>query len=337
MVFFEDISLKKFNSFKVDAKASYLYILDKTEELYQFYSEPRQKLPVLILGGGNNILFTKDFNGYVLKVEIKGKEIIYEDDDYIQIKVNAGEDWDEFVAYCVKNNFGGIENLSLIPGLVGSCPIQNIGAYGVEVKDVINEVHAFNIKTKKTDVFNNAECQFEYRNSIFKSLLKNTHIITSVIFKLDKKPVLKTNYEAVQKELDIKKITTPDIKVVRQIICDIRQSKLPDPQIIGNAGSFFKNPVVTKQLYESVHKKYPDIIAYNLYNGQYKIAAGWLIEKNGWKGYRESDAGVNEKQALVLINYGNAKGTDILNLANKIKQNILDTFKIELDFEVNIL
>ena len=338
MILIENFPLKFLNSFHTDVYAKFFTTINDNDELIEFYTEYNNLIiPVLILGGGNNILFTKNFEGTVLKIGIMGIEIIEENDDFVFIKANAGEDWDEFVVYCTNKNYGGLENLSLIPGQVGSSPIQNIGAYGTEVKDVISEVHTFNISTKNTEVFKNDQCQFEYRNSIFKSHLKKTHIITSVVFKLNKKPILNTNYESVQNELFSKGITQPTIKDIRQIICDIRKSKLPDPQIIGNAGSFFKNPTIDKQLFEKIKEKNSDVVSFKLENDMHKIATGWLIEKCGWKGYRENNVGVHEKQALVLVNYGNAQGIDILNLAGKIKQSIFDTFGIELEFEVNII
>ncbi len=338
MIFTENYSLKKLNSFHTDVYARYFAVINNTDELIDFFADKsRLSHPLLILGGGNNILFTKDFEGYVLKINFKGKEIIYEDADYIHLKISAGEDWDELVTYCVENNWAGLENLSLIPGQVGSCPIQNIGAYGVEVKDTIVEVNTFNINTQKIETFSKSECQFGYRNSIFKNNLNHTHIITSVTFKLNKNPVPNTCYEAIRKELDLKNIFTPTIKDIRQIVCNIRQNKLPDPNVIGNAGSFFKNPVVPEQIFKSIKRKFFDVVAYKSDNNHYKLAAGWLIEKCGWKGYREGDAGVHEKQALVLVNYGHANGSEILNLAGKIKQNIFDTFNVELEFEVKIL
>jgi len=338
MILLENFPLKFLNSFHTDVYAKYFTTINDIDELLEFYSENiNLTLPVLILGGGNNILFTKNFEGCVLKIRIMGIEPIEENDDFIFIKANAGEDWDDFVAYCTNKNYGGLENLSLIPGQVGSSPIQNIGAYGTEVKDVISEVHTFNTSTKETEIFKNDQCQFGYRNSIFKSQLKETHIITGVVFKLNKNPILNTNYESVHKELILKGIIQPTIQDIREIICDIRKNKLPDPQLIGNAGSFFKNPTIDKQLFEDIKEKNPEVVSFALENEKYKIAAGWLIEKCGWKGYREGDAGVHEKQALVLVNHGNAQGAQILSLADKIKQNIIDTFGIELEFEVNII
>jgi len=335
MVFSENFDLKKFNSFGCDVKSKYFTCLTSETDIFNFF-ETTPPFPFLILGGGNNILFTKDFEGYILKMDIKGIEIIDQDNDYVLIKAMAGEDWDNFVAYCTHNNYGGLENLSLIPGLVGSCPIQNIGAYGTEAKDWIYEVYTINLKTLKHEVFINEKCRFAYRDSIFKSALKHSHIITAVSFRLSKNPHINTSYDALKTELAKRQIPNPTISDIRTIVCDIRSSKLPDPEKTGNAGSFFKNPVVDINLFDNIMSQYPEVVYFQA-NGQYKLAAGWLIEACGFKGYRSGDAGVHPKQALVLVNYGKACGSDILNLAEKIQKSVKQKFNVELEFEVNII
>ncbi len=337
MKFEEKYSLKDYNSFHVEHYARYFGRFNTLKSLYTFFKNKDIKDNILILGGGNNILFTKDFEAYVLKNEIKGIEIIFEDADSVIIKAGAGEDWDSFVSYCVERGWGGLENLSLIPGTVGSSPIQNIGAYGVEVKDVIVSVDTFHIDKLKNETFDNSTCEFGYRDSVFKKRFKHTHIITGVRFMLHKNNTLNTGYKALSDELESRKIYKPDIKDIRQLVCDIRNSKLPDPKLLGNAGSFFQNPLVNKTFYERLKIREPKLIAYPSGDNYYKLAAGWLIENAGWKGYREGDAGVHEKQCLVLVNYGSAKGRDILNLAHKIKKSVYDTYGVELLFEVNII
>jgi UDP-N-acetylmuramate dehydrogenase len=292
-------------------------------------------LPLLILGGGSNILFTKDFEGYILRPAIKGIKIINESDTNITLKVGAGEDWDEFVAYCVGRGWGGIENLSLIPGNVGTCPIQNIGAYGVEVKDVITEVEALNISTLKPENFKNNECEFAYRDSIFKRKLKGTHVLTHVSFKLQKQPVFKLDYGKLNEEL--KRFDGVNLANIRQAVIDIRDSKLPKPEELGNAGSFFKNPVVEKQKAIALLSEYEDMPSYDQGLGKVKIPAGWLIEKAGWKGKTIGNVGVHKNQALVLVNYGGAAGSDIYNLATEVQKSVKQMFDIDITMEVNIV
>jgi len=337
MTFEKNFSLKNFNSFHIEVQADYFGKCSTIESLNTFFKTKKDSLVFLILGGGNNILFTKNFNGYVIKNEIRGIEVISEDDEHIIIKAGAGEDWDEFASYCVEQNWGGLENLSLIPGTVGSSPIQNIGAYGAEVKDVIISVDTFNIKALKNETFDNGLCEFAYRESIFKKALRHTHIITHVTFRLYKKIKTNTIYKALFDELSKRKISKPTIKDIRQVVCNIRKSKLPDPEILGNAGSFFKNPVVDRKKYEQLLLRAPKLIAHPSGDIHFKLAAGWLIENAGWKGYRDGDAAVHEKQALVLVNHGKANGNEILALAHKIKQSVFDLFGVELEFEVNIL
>lgn len=337
MAFKENVSLKKYNTFGIDVSARFFITVNSYEDLSSFFSSYKKDKPFLILGGGSNILFTENFDGYVLKIALKGQRVIHQDADSIVINVSAGEDWDEFVAFCTSNNYGGLENLSLIPGQVGSCPIQNIGAYGAEVKDNIVEVNTFNTGTFQKESFSNNECHFAYRSSIFKTSLKHTHIITDVTFKLSKKPKPLTSYGAIREKLSSAGIATPTIADVRGAVCEIRNSKLPNPETIGNAGSFFKNPEVSAEKHRYLLQRFPDLVAYELESNRYKLAAGWLIDKAGWKGQRFGDAGVHEKQALVLVNHGHATGNDILKLAEKIKSSIYDIFDIELEYEVNII
>ncbi len=284
------------------------------------------------------MLLTKDIDDLVVHINTEGICIDREDDNSVYLTVNAGENWHDFVLWCIDQNYGGIENLSLIPGNVGTCPIQNIGAYGVEVKDVITKVEAVSIETGKLVQFSNAECKFGYRNSIFKNEVKGKYIITSVSFKLTKKDhVLNTSYGAIETELASKNITNPTIKTVSDAVIAIRQSKLPDPKEIGNSGSFFKNPVISKSLFENLKEKFPNIPSYSVSDEEIKVPAGWLIEQSGFKGKRFGDYGVHEKQALVLVNYGNASGKDIYKLAQQIQTTIKENFTIDLEIEVNVI
>jgi len=332
----ENFRLKNYNTFHIDITCLYYVACSSPEQIKDFLSIHQKKdLPLLILGGGSNILFTKDFEGYVVKPEIKGIEKVIETNDFVELKVGAGENWDYFVEYCVKNNWGGVENLSLIPGNVGTCPIQNIGAYGIEVKDVITRVETLEIETRQNHTFSNNDCQFGYRDSIFKRELKGKHIITHVTFRLLKKPVFHLDYGSIKDELA--NFDTINLQNIRQAVINIREAKLPDPEKIGNSGSFFKNPSVTKDLANQIKLKFPEIPAYEQNDGLVKIPAGWLIEKSGWKGKRKGDAGVHEKQALVLVNHGNASGAEILNLANEIQKSVFELFGIKLEMEVNVV
>ncbi len=332
----ENISLKNYNTFGIDVKSRFFVECTSSQEIVDFLkTRQNPNLPLLVLGGGSNVLFTKDFDGYILRPSTKGIEIINESDDDITIKVGAGEDWDEFVAYCVERNWGGIENLSLIPGNVGTCPIQNIGAYGVEVEDVIAEVEALNISTFKTECFKNDECEFAYRDSIFKRKLKGTQIITHVSFKLQKQPVFKLDYGKLKDELN--RFDKVNLANIRQAVIDIRNSKLPKPEEIGNAGSFFKNPVIEKLKAIELLSQYEDMPSYDQGLGKVKIPAGWLIEKAGWKGKRIGNAGVHKNQALVLVNYGGSSGSDIYNVATEIQKSVKNMFDIDIAMEVNIV
>jgi len=331
----QNISLKNYNTFGIDVAAKHFISVDSVYQLQQLLKTEKD---IFLISGGSNMLLTKNIEKLVVHIELKGISIDKEDDNFVYLTVNAGEDWHEFVLFCVDNNYGGIENLSLIPGNVGTCPIQNIGAYGVEVKDTITKVEAVEIETQKLVSFSNAECNFGYRNSIFKNEVKGKYVITSVSFKLTKKNhILNTSYGAIETELASKNIKNPTLKNISDAVIAIRKSKLPDPKEIGNSGSFFKNPEITTNQFLELQKEYPTIPSYRISETEVKIPAGWLIEKAGFKGKRFGNYGVHEKQALVLVNYGNATGEEIYQLAKKIQNTILNQFAISLEIEVNII
>jgi UDP-N-acetylmuramate dehydrogenase len=331
----ENISLKPYNTFGIDVNAKRFVSVDSFHQLQEILKEEKD---VFLLSGGSNMLLTKNIDKLVVHINMKGISIDRENDNEVYLTVNAGEDWHEFVLWCISQNYGGIENLSLIPGNVGTCPIQNIGAYGVEVKDIITKVEGLEIETSKRVLFSNADCQFGYRNSIFKNELKGKVVLTSVCFKLTKKNhKLNTNYGAIETELTGQNITTPTIKDISDAVIKIRQSKLPDPKQIGNSGSFFKNPVILIEQFSKLKGEYPNIPFYKVSYSEIKIPAGWLIETAGFKGKRFGDYGVHEKQALVLVNYDNASGNDIFELARKIQKTILEMFNIPLEIEVNVI
>ena len=328
-----NISLKPYNTFGIDVKANKFIEINSIEELI---SVTKNKKDFFLLGGGSNILLTQDIENTVLYINIKGIKIIKENKYSVYVEVNAGENWHEFVLWNLKKKFGGIENLSLIPGNVGTCPVQYIGAYGVEVKDTIYKVNTIEIATGKKVYFNNKDCNFAYRNSIFKNEDKDKYIITSVVFRLTKiKHKLKYNYGVIQNEFNLNGIEKPTIQDVSKAIIKIRKTKLPDPKELGNSGSFFKNPVVDKEVFLKIQKENEKMPFYQV-GEQYKIPAGWLIEKSGFKGKRLGDAGVHKNQALVLVNYDNATGKDILELAKKIQNKVKKLFYINLEMEVNI-
>jgi UDP-N-acetylmuramate dehydrogenase len=335
MVFNENYSLRRCNSFGIDAKARYFAAfrdLDELDELISRIGRTR----FMVLGGGSNILFTKDFDGYVLKNEVAGIDIVKEDDDHVYVKAGAGENWHKLVIFCLEHNLAGMENLALIPGNVGASPMQNIGAYGVEVKDVFEQLEAFHAARRDAVTFSNSDCEFGYRESVFKNRFKNQFIITHVTYRLNKRPTYHTSYGAVEDELNrIGKGVT--IHTIAQAVMNIRRSKLPDPAEIGNAGSFFKNPTVPEDAYLRLKEKHPGIPGYAQADQTVKLAAGWLIEQAGWKGYREGDAGCHARQALVLVNYGNATGSQIYALSEKIKSSVHEKFGVELEREVNVL
>ncbi|MFZ9263475.1 MAG: UDP-N-acetylmuramate dehydrogenase [Chitinophagaceae bacterium] len=337
MIIKENTSLKDYNTFGIDANAKEFVVIKSHQDLQALISQrDLTKEKFLILGGGSNILFTKDFDGLIIKNEITGVELINQDDELVWVKVGAGVVWHDFVLYCIEKGWGGLENLSLIPGTVGASPIQNIGAYGVEVKNVIEEVIGIDLITKHTKIIKSIDCHFEYRSSIFKTTLKNKFLITDVVFRFRKHPELRIEYGAIKDELKKENIEKPTIKDISNAVINIRRSKLPDPAIIGNAGSFFKNPVVSQNKLSELKAAYPSIVSYP-FGEQFKLAAGWLIEQAGWKGYRENNVGSHEKQALVLVNYGGAAGADILSLAQKIQDSIKQKFDVDLEMEVNII
>jgi UDP-N-acetylmuramate dehydrogenase len=334
----ENYPLLKLNTFGVDVKAKYFASINSINELIEVTkTNVFTDLELLILGGGSNILFTKDFDGLVILNNIKGKEIIDQNQQSIFLKIGAGENWHELVMYCVDNGWGGVENLSLIPGNTGTAPMQNIGAYGVEIKETFVELEALEISTGKIVKFNNSDCEFGYRESVFKNKMKNQYIILNITLELKKNPVLNINYGDVEAILESQNINNPSIKEVSSAIISIRQSKLPDPKKIGNSGSFFKNPIVSLDQLEFIKKKYPNVVNYEINENEFKIAAGWMIEKAGWKGKKFKNYGVHEKQALVLVNYGLANGMEIFDLSGKIILDIKDKFGITLEREVNII
>lgn len=332
-----DISLKQYNTFGIDVTASQFARFSSVEELIEILNFSGDTDNLHILGGGSNILYTRNVDALVLKNEILGFEVVNENDESVQIKVGGGMVWHSFVLQCLENSYGGVENLSLIPGSVGASPMQNIGAYGVEIKDVFVSLEALNIATKKIETFNNEECKFGYRESIFKNSHKGKYIITSVTYRLTKNThKLNTSYGIIENQLEEMKVNSPTIRDISNAVIAIRQSKLPDPNVIGNAGSFFKNPVVTEETFESLRKEYPDVPNYPNPNG-IKLAAGWLIEKAGWKGKTFGNYGVHKKQALVLVNYSDATGNQVYDLSSKIIESVENMFGVTLEREVNIL
>lgn len=335
--FAENYSLKNYNTFHIDCQTRYFFEFTEAEDLPRFLTgfPAWETLDLLFLGGGSNLLFISDFDGLVLHANIPGIQQIKENRNQVWIEVGAGENWDRFVGYCVANWFGGIENLSLIPGNVGSAPVQNIGAYGVEVCEYIESVKGFDLKTFTEYEISAADCRFGYRDSIFKNELKGRFIVTSVVFRLDKFIEFRLGYGDLKAEVE--KRGGENIHVVRDAVIAIRESKLPDPDKIGNAGSFFKNPVVDSILAEQLKAEFPTMPVYPAGEGKSKLAAGWLIEQCGWKGYREGNVGVNEKQALVLVNYGGISGKEVYQLAQKIKRSVNDRFAILLEEEVNFI
>ena len=331
-----NISLKPFNTFGFDLKAEHFIRFSSILGLSEILKEHAEK-PLFILGGGSNILLTKNVEGLVLKNEIKGIKIIEDHEDFVIVESGAGEVWHEFVVHCINNGWAGIENLSLIPGSVGASPMQNIGAYGVEIKDVFTYLSALNIATGEMENFNAEQCKFGYRESVFKQALKGKYIICYVAIKLSKKAIKNTTYGAIEDELKKMGVSDPSIEDISKAVISIRQSKLPNPAEIGNAGSFFKNPIVSEQHVQKLQKIYPNIPNYPSINGTKKLAAGWLIEKAGWKGKTIGNIGVHKNQALVLVNYGGGSGEEILALSTAIIEDIKTKFDVELEREVNIM
>lgn len=333
----ENISLKPYNTFAIDAKAAFLVEIFNEADLKElFQNEITKSEKLLIIGGGSNVLFTQDYDGLVIKMSIKGIESKADGND-IKVTAGAGVVWNDFVNYCVEHNFAGVENLSLIPGTVGASPIQNIGAYGVELKDVFESCTAFEIKTGKIKTFSYKDCHFGYRESIFKGLLKGQFIITTVTFNLKAEAGVNTSYGAIETELQKRGIENPGIADVSAAVSHIRVSKLPDPSTIGNAGSFFKNPVIEKYEFADVVAKHPDVVHYSTADNKIKLAAGWLIEQCGWKGKVEGQTGTWKSQALVLVNHGSASGKEVYDFSALIIDSVKSTFGITLEREVNIL
>lgn len=335
-----NVNLKDFNTFGIEVFAKEFEALHTAEEAISFFKErDLTEKEFLVLGGGSNLLLTDDFNGIVIHNNIKGIEILEETTEIVLLKAGAGENWHEFVLQCIEKGYAGLENLSLIPGNVGASPMQNIGAYGVEVKDLITEVEAIEIATGELKTFTNEACQFGYRSSIFKTTHKNKYFISSVTFKLSKEPDFNISYGAIKAQLEKDEISQENlsIKAISNAVIAIRKSKLPDPKEIGNSGSFFKNPVISAAIFGGLKKEHKGMPAYQLPDGGYKLAAGWLIEKTGWKGYTEGNYGVHKKQALVLVNYGGATGLEIYDLSERILLSVQQKFGVTLEREVNIL
>jgi UDP-N-acetylmuramate dehydrogenase len=334
----QDFSLQAFNTFGIEAQARFFAEVQSNEDLISLLLfKGFKNIRKLILGGGSNILLTQDFEGLVIKVGIKGIEKIREDGESVWVSVGAGENWHEFVLYCLENEWNGVENLSLIPGTVGAAPMQNIGAYGVEIKEVFDSLVAINIANGELRTFTKEECKFGYRESIFKNEVKNQYAIVNVTFRLSKKANFNISYGAVAQTLADMGVTTLSAKAISQAVIKIRQSKLPNPEQIGNAGSFFKNPEISQQLFDELKEKYPLIPSYPIDEQRVKVPAGWLIEQCGWKGRRIGNTGSHKDQALVLVNYGGATGQEIKSLAEQIQQSVLEKFGICLSMEVNII
>jgi UDP-N-acetylmuramate dehydrogenase len=338
MKIFKKYPLKPLNTFGVEVFADYLVEIRQLEELFEIISKQELlNLKQLVLGGGSNVLFTKDFNGLILKNYLKGIEIIEEKGTKVKIKAQSGELWHDLVMFAVENEFYGIENLALIPGTVGAAPVQNIGAYGVELKDVFIECEAIDLSNGELKVFSKSACNFGYRESIFKSELKGRYFISAVTIELDKRHQLNMHYSDISNITSKLKPSELTLKRLAEIVIEIRQKKLPDPEILGNAGSFFKNPVISNEQFIVLKSKYPVIKSNPLGNNQHKIAAAWLIEQAGFKGKRIGDVGTHQNQPLVIVNYGKANGLEVLHFANLIKQAVKKNFDIRLDFEVNII
>ncbi|MEH6537884.1 MAG: UDP-N-acetylmuramate dehydrogenase [Psychroserpens sp.] len=333
----QNISLKPYNTFGIDVKANHFVSVTSIEDLKAIFSS--EDFPQkFILGGGSNMLLTKDIDALVIHLNLKGKEVLRKTDSEVLVESQAGENWHEFVLWTLEKDFGGVENLSLIPGNVGTSPIQNIGAYGVELKDTFHSCNALNLETLEVETFTNSECEFDYRNSIFKQQGKGKYIIVSVVFKLTtKNHILYTNYGAITSELEHMNVKQPTIQGISKAVISIRESKLPNPKEIGNSGSFFKNPVIPKHDFLKLQENFPEAPNYVVSETEIKVPAGWLIEQAGFKGKTFGNYGVHKKQALVLVNYGGAKGSDILALSKLIQDTVLRIFDITIETEVNIV
>ena len=334
---YTNFSLKNFNTFGIEAKARQYVAVDSVAELKSVLKQ-HQDEKKFILGGGSNMLLTQDIDALVIHIDLKGKKVIQENEDYVWVECQAGENWHEFVLWTLAQNYGGLENMSLIPGNVGTTPVQNIGAYGAEIKDTMTSCEAIKIDTFETKTFSNSDCHFGYRESIFKQEAKDQYIITSVVFQLTKRNhTINTGYGDIQSELSKKEIENPTIQDVSNAVIAIRKSKLPDPKDLGNSGSFFKNPILLKSDFEKIHVQFPDMKYYDVSETEVKVPAGWLIEQAGFKGKRFGDAGIHKNQALVLVNYGNATGQEILAVSKDIQKTIYEKFGIQIEAEVNVI
>lgn len=334
----QHVNLKPYHTFGIDTLCDYFTEIHSVDDFLQllkndiYITQPR-----LFIGGGSNVLFTHDFKGLVIRNNLKGISIVSEEGNEVTVKAAAGENWHEFVMYCIAHGFAGLENLSLIPGCVGASPMQNIGAYGVEIKDLFKELEAYSVTTGERRVFKKEECEFGYRESVFKRKYKDQYLITSVTFVLKKYAPVNTTYGAINAELEAMQVKNPTIRDVSDAVIAIRRSKLPDPKDTGNAGSFFKNPEVPAAQYHELKSRHPNVVAYPLDNGNYKLAAGWLIEQCGLKGFEQNGAAVHNRQALVLINKAHATGNAVFELSSYVLKKVVDTFGVTLEREVNII
>jgi len=332
-----NFSLKNYNTFGIEASASQFVAVHNSTELRTILEQNKFEKK-FILGGGSNMLLTQDIDALVIHVNLKGKKIIKEDDNFVWVESQAGENWHEFVLWTIDQNLGGLENMSLIPGNVGTTPVQNIGAYGTEIKDTFDSCEAMTIENQEMRTFTKEECHFGYRESVFKNEAKDQYIITSVVFKLTKRNhKINTSYGDITAELAKNNITNPTLKEVSNAVIAIRQSKLPDPKELGNSGSFFKNPILLKSDFEKIHQQFPEMKYYDVSETEVKVPAGWLIEQAGFKGKRFGDAGIHKNQALVLVNYGNATGQEILDVSKNIQETIFKIFGIHIEAEVNVI
>jgi UDP-N-acetylmuramate dehydrogenase len=334
---FENISLRGFNTFAMDVNAKRFCAFQDMEELEAAMEGMLENEKYMVLGGGSNVLFRGDYDGMVLKNELKGIKVIGDDDTHVTVSVGAGENWHEFVTKAISNKWSGVENLSLIPGSVGAAPMQNIGAYGVELESVFESLEAFHFVDKEVHTFSKDDCAFGYRESVFKNIHKGKYCITKVNLRLPKTPVFNISYGAIEQELEGMGVDELSIKSIGRAVCAIRMRKLPDPRLVGNAGSFFKNPVVPNEVVEQIKSSYPEVVSYPVDDGHSKLAAGWLIDKAGWKGKNFGNYGVHRNQALVLVNYSGASGQDIYDLSTEILNDIEQKFGVKLEREVNII
>jgi UDP-N-acetylmuramate dehydrogenase len=332
-----NFSLKNYNTFGIEAKAKQFVAVHNVDELRTILAQ-HQSETIFILGGGSNMLLTKDIEALVIHIDLKDKKIIKETADFVWVESQAGENWHEFVLWTIDQNFGGLENMSLIPGNVGTTPVQNIGAYGTEIKDTFDSCQAMTIANQEMKTFSNSDCHFGYRESVFKNEVKDQYVITSVVFKLTKRNhKINTSYGDIRAELAKNNVVTPTLKDVSNAVIAIRQSKLPDPKELGNSGSFFKNPILLKTDFEKINQQFPEMKYYDISEAEVKVPAGWLIEQAGFKGKRFGDAGIHKNQALVLVNYGNATGQEILDVSKNIQETIFKTFGIQIEAEVNVI